>query len=171
MRSNRILSVRIRKKRKQQNPKPKFIIQCLFFTSAPPYCLYRTSWWYSGKESACHCRRRRRCGFDPWVRKIPWRRKCQPTLVFLPEESHGQRSLVGYSPWGYKELDAPGHVCAHTHTHTHTHTSWAIIKTLRTGFCYYLLAKEVKTQLLWRSVLFFLKWIILIGRFLNTLLA
>ena len=42
--------------------------------------------------------------FDPWVRKIPWRRKGQPTLVFLPGESHGQRSLVGYSPWGPKEL-------------------------------------------------------------------
>ena len=42
-------------------------------------------------------------GFDPCVRKIPWRRKWQPTPVFLPEESHGQRSLVGYSPWGHKE--------------------------------------------------------------------
>ena len=38
-----------------------------------------------------------RCGFDSWVRKIPWRRKWQPTPVFLPGESHGQRSLVGYS--------------------------------------------------------------------------
>ena len=37
---------------------------------------------------------------DPWVRKIPWRREWQPTAVFLPGESHGQRSLVGYSPWG-----------------------------------------------------------------------
>ena len=36
----------------------------------------------------------------PWVRKIPWRRDWQPTPVFLPRESHGQRSLVGYSPWG-----------------------------------------------------------------------
>ena len=42
----------------------------------------------------------RRCGFDPWVRKIPWRRKWHPTPVFLPGESHGQRSLSGYSPWG-----------------------------------------------------------------------
>ena len=40
-----------------------------------------------------------RSGFDPWVRKIPWRRKWQPTPVFLPGESHGWRSLVGYSPW------------------------------------------------------------------------
>ena len=44
----------------------------------------------------------RRHGFDSWVGKIPWRRKWQPTPVFLPGESHGQRSLVGYSPWGCK---------------------------------------------------------------------
>ena len=60
-------------------------------------------WWLSGKEPACQCRR---CGFSPWVGKIPWRRKWQPTPVFLPEKSHGQRSLVGYSsPWGCKESD------------------------------------------------------------------
>ena len=44
-------------------------------------------------------------GFDPWVGKILWRRKWQPTPVFLPGESHGRRSLVGYSPWDGKELD------------------------------------------------------------------
>ena len=44
-------------------------------------------------------------GFDPWVGKIPWRRKWQPTPVFSPRESHGQRRLVGYSPWDCKELD------------------------------------------------------------------
>ena len=44
-------------------------------------------------------------GFDPWVRKILWRRSWQPALVFLPGESGGQRSLVGYSPQGLKELD------------------------------------------------------------------
>ena len=54
--------------------------------------------WYSGNESVCQCRRLRRCGFDPWVRKVPWSRKCQPTLVFLPGKCHGQMSLVGYSP-------------------------------------------------------------------------
>ena len=48
------------------------------------------------------CRRR---GFDPWVGKIPWRRKWQSTPVLLPGKSHGQRSLVGYNPWGPKELD------------------------------------------------------------------
>ena len=44
-------------------------------------------------------------GFDPWVRKISWRRKWQPTPVFLPGKSHGWRNLVGYSPWDPKELD------------------------------------------------------------------
>ena len=52
----------------------------------------------SAKESAGQCRRCGRCGFDPWVGKISWRWAWQPTPVFLPGESHGQRSLVGYSP-------------------------------------------------------------------------
>ena len=43
------------------------------------------------------------CSFDPWVSKVTWRRAWQPTPVLLPEESHAQRSLVGYSPWGCKE--------------------------------------------------------------------
>ena len=59
-------------------------------------------WCLSGKESTCQCRR---CRFNPWIGKIPWRRAGQPTPVFLSGESHGQRSLVGYSPWGPKELD------------------------------------------------------------------
>ena len=58
-----------------------------------------------GKELACQGRRLKRCGFNPWVGKIPWRRKWQPTPVFLPRESHGQRSLVGHGPWGHKESD------------------------------------------------------------------
>ena len=44
-------------------------------------------------------------GFHPWVGKIPWRRAWQPTPVILPGESHGQRSLAGYGPWGRKQLD------------------------------------------------------------------
>jgi len=47
----------------------------------------------------------KRCRFDPWVGKIPWRRAWQPIPVFLPGESHAQRSLVGCSPWGHEELD------------------------------------------------------------------
>ena len=52
----------------------------------------------SGKEPACQCRRLKKLGFDPWVRKIPWKWRWQSNPVFLPGGSHGQRSLVGYSP-------------------------------------------------------------------------
>ena len=51
------------------------------------------------------CRKCKRHGFDPWVGKIPWRRAWQPTPVFLPGESHGQGSLMGYGPEGCKGLD------------------------------------------------------------------
>ena len=60
----------------------------------------RACLWLSGKESVCQCRRYRRCVFNSWVRKIPWRRRWHPTPVFLPGKFHGQRSLAGYSPWG-----------------------------------------------------------------------
>ena len=63
------------------------------------------------KNSASHCRRHRRHGFDIWIRKIPWSRKWQPTLVFLPGKFHGQRTLVGYSPWDCKESDTNEHRC------------------------------------------------------------
>ena len=52
----------------------------------------------SGKEPTCQYRRHKKRGFNPWVEKNPWRRAWLPTPVFLPGESHGQRSLVGYSP-------------------------------------------------------------------------
>ena len=58
--------------------------------------------WLRSKEYACQ---RWRPGFDPWVRKIPWRRKWQPIPVLLPGKFHGWRSLVGYRPWGRKESD------------------------------------------------------------------
>ena len=54
----------------------------------------RLHWWLS-----------RRCRFDSWVGKIRWRRRWQPTPVFLPGKSHGQRILEGYSPWGPEDLD------------------------------------------------------------------
>ena len=60
----------------------------------------------SGKELTCQCRRFKRLRFHPWVRKIPLRRAWQPTPIFLPGESQGQRSLVDYSPNGRKESDA-----------------------------------------------------------------
>ena len=49
------------------------------------------------------CRRCKRCGLDPWVGKIPWKRKWQRTPVSFPGKSHGHRSLVGCNPWGRKE--------------------------------------------------------------------
>ena len=85
---------------------PFFKNICRYVSINNMYCWFAcfqtshwASWWLSGKESACWYRR---CGFDTWVRKIPWRRKWQPTLVFLPGKFHGQRSLAGYSPWGQK---------------------------------------------------------------------
>ena len=56
-------------------------------------------------------------GSDPWVRKVPWRRAWQPTPVFLLGESHGQRSLAGYSPRGGTELDTTEHTHAGSYSH------------------------------------------------------
>ena len=66
---------------------------------------YGLSRWHSIKESICQCRRGKRRRFIPWVGKNPWRRKWQPTPVFLPGKSHGQRGLVGYIPWCSRESD------------------------------------------------------------------
>ena len=88
--------------------------------------------WHSGKESACQCRRCKRCRSDPWVGKIPWRRKWQHTPLFMPGEFHGQRSLAGYSPWGCKELD--------TTEYTYTQNS------VRNGLSWWLSGKESACQ-------------------------
>ena len=81
----------------------------------------------SNKETACRCGRP---GFNPWVGKIPWRRKWQPTPVFLPRESHGQRDgqTIGYSPRGHKESET---------------TECALMRTCFTfgGLCLYLEGK------------------------------
>ena len=70
------------------------------------FVAFRLPWWLRWYRICLQCRRP---GFDPLVWRIPWRREWQPTPVFLPGESHGQRSLedkrLGYSPWGRKELD------------------------------------------------------------------
>ena len=58
--------------------------------------------WHSVKNQRADAAICRRCGFDPWVGKIPWRRKWQCIPVLLPGESHRQRSLVGHSPWGHR---------------------------------------------------------------------
>ena len=86
----------------------QLLLLCLF-----RFTLFRCSYmgcmglprWCIGKESACQCRRLRRLGFDPCIRKMLWSRKWQPTPIFLPEKCHGQESLEGYNPWARKELD------------------------------------------------------------------
>ena len=81
------------------------IVQALYFLWQHfiNLCILRTGlpWWPGGEESACQCKR---CRFDPWLRKSPWRRKWQPTPVFLPGKSYGQRILESYSPWGCKRV-------------------------------------------------------------------
>ena len=74
--------------------------------------------WRSAKESTCWCRRHKRCGFDPWVGKIPWSRKWQLTLAFLPRKFHGQRSLGATA---HRVTKSQTELSAYTHTHTHTH--------------------------------------------------
>ena len=59
----------------------------------------------SGKEPTCQCRKFKRCEFNPWVRKIPGGGPGNPPQNSCLEKPHGQRSLVGYSPWGCKESD------------------------------------------------------------------
>ena len=70
-------------------------------------CMHRrlTSGFPGGSDGKASAYNAGRPGFDPWVGKILWRRKWQSTPVLLPGKSHGQRSLVGYSLWGHKELD------------------------------------------------------------------
>ena len=74
----------------------------------------------SGKESTCQCRRLQRHEFDPWVRKIPWRKKWQPTPVSLPGKFHEQGRLGSclgnpmHSPWGLKESDTTEQLNTHT---------------------------------------------------------
>ena len=79
-----------------------FICRCFYVSGKQRWKIRRFPGGSGSKEAAWNYRRPR---FNPWVGKIRWTRKWQPTPVFLPREFHGQRSLVGYSPWGYKESD------------------------------------------------------------------
>ena len=65
--------------------------------------------WHSGYRICLLMQETQRWGFGPWVRKIHWRRKWQPTPAFFSGKFHGQRSLAGYSPWGLKESDRTEH--------------------------------------------------------------
>ena len=76
------------------------------------------------------CRSHRRPRFHPWVRKIPWRRKWQPTSRFLPGESHGQRSLVDYSPVGSQRVWqdwAAKHICSYHRWRVQAHLNWGFL--------------------------------------------
>ena len=97
-----------------------------------PFIANGLLWWLSGKDSVCKCRR---CGFNLWVGKIPWRKKCQPTSVFLSGKSHGQRSLAGYSPWGHKK----------------SQIGLSKLLLLFIGNIYAILKKKKKTELLGRK--------------------
>ena len=70
-------------------------------------CWFELSWWLCGSRICLQYRRHRRCELDPWVGKIPWRRKWQPTPTLLLEKPNGQNSLVGCDPKGCKESDTP----------------------------------------------------------------
>ena len=80
----------------------KLLTSFTSFILTEALCLrYRTASFSGrtgGKEPTCQCRRHESRGFDPWVRKIPWRKAWKVTPVFLPRESHGKRSLAGYNP-------------------------------------------------------------------------
>ena len=68
----------------------------------------------SGKKLTCQCKRDKRCSFDPWVRKMPWSGNGNPLQYFLPGKFHGERSLLGYSPWGCRERDTTEQLSTHT---------------------------------------------------------
>ena len=71
----------------------------------------------SGRELACQCRRHKRHGFDPWVKKIAWKRAWQFTPVFLLGESHGQWRLAGSGSWGHKDRTQLKQLSTHTCMH------------------------------------------------------
>ena len=79
-----------------------WIVPCCWAWMLLLLCSVFLPWWLS--QSGV-CLPRGRPGFTPWVGKIPWRRKWQPTPVFLPGEAHGQASLMDYSPWGHRDSD------------------------------------------------------------------
>ena len=98
-----IASLSLERPRNQSiSPKPLLHLVAVFKTT---HWLPEHPWWNkglpggsSGKEPAFRCWRYKRCGLNPWVRKIPWKRAWQTPPTFLPGGSQGQRSLAGYSP-------------------------------------------------------------------------
>ena len=101
----------------------------------------------SGKAAACQCGRFKRRRFDPWVGKIPWRRVWQPTPVFVPGESHGQKSLEGYSPWGRTRLQR---LSMHAYTLHWMQSKWELLFLKLLGslvHIYHALAEATSAQL------------------------
>ena len=88
---------------------PKWSTDFCFSLNKPNLARNGLPSWDRGKEPSNQCRWHQRHGFDPWVRKTPWRWKQQPTLVLLSGKSDGQRGLVGYSPQGCRESDTTEH--------------------------------------------------------------
>ena len=85
-------------------------------------------WAFPGDSDHRVCLQCGTSGFNPWVGKIPWRRKWQPTPVFLPGKSHGWRSLAGYIPWGCKELDTTEQLHFHAaHETTSSHPASSLV--------------------------------------------
>ena len=130
----------------------KFICICHIYMPSIPFTPHLPRvWpprWHSGRESVFQCRRCKRCSFDPWVEKIPWRRKWQHPPVFWPGKFHGQRSLGGCSSWGRRV----GHDWATEHTHTHTHTH---------PMCLSIRSNHMKGPIFWPF--FFIAYILLFG--------
>ena len=92
------------------------LVSLVFLIIFFQWIIFWASQVVSGKESSCQCSRCQRCGLDPWVGKIPWR-KWLPTPIFLPGKFYGQRRLVGYSLWDCQESDMTGAT-------EHALTSW-----------------------------------------------
>ena len=104
----------------------------------------------SDKEPGCQCRRHKRCGFDPWVWKFPWRRAWRPPQYSCLENLYGQRSLTGCHPWGCKESDmteATEHTCTHSLRYTYYYN---IIQMLR-QLCLYF-AQEKNSILIFFNI-------------------
>ena len=99
----------------------------LVFSDNWKYIKKGLPWWLRWYRICLQCRRP---GFNPWFGKIPWRRNWQHTPVFSPGKSHGPRSLVGYYPWGRKELDTAEQLHFHFHRTDETVGSFNMGETL-----------------------------------------
>ena len=110
------------------------------------YLFQGLPWWLSDKESTCQCKR---CKFNPWVGKIPWRMKWPCTPVFLPRKSHKQKSLVGYNPWcckrAWDDLATKQQQCV-------SKQKCLIRKHLLCNLCFFFLMLKVHLLFTWRII-------------------